>query len=299
MNDNPVSALTEARLSPVSWNTSPQGQPGSDGQPGLPVRKIAFAGKGGVGKTALAALFGDWLARSGQDVTLIDADTALSLGAACSLEPTALPASLAEREDLVRERIGDGVYLNLTPRADDLPEAIRVAVPVGDGPLYGPRPGSKRLLVMGGVSGGGAGCACAAGHLLQAMLAHVLTARDVWTLIDCEAGVEHLGRGTVADVDALCVVSEASARSLAVAGRVSAMAGQLGLTRQVLVVTGADQAGLAALPLPLGLPDVRVAFPFLPGLAARQATTGSVLSLPEVGLADAACADLAEALGRA
>jgi len=65
------------------------------------------------------------------------------------------------------------------------------------------------------------------------------------------------------------------------------------------VVTGADQAGLAALPLPLGLPDVRVAFPFLPGLAARQATTGSVLSLPEVGLADAACADLAEALGRA
>ncbi|QAZ67887.1 nucleotide-binding protein [Solidesulfovibrio carbinolicus] len=299
MNDNPVSAPTAARLSLGSWNASPQGQLGSDDQPGLPVRKIAFAGKGGVGKTALAALFGDWLARSGQDVTLIDADTALSLGAACGLEPAALPASLAEREDLVRERIGDGVYLNLTPRADDLPEAIRVAVPVGDGPLYGPRPGDKRLLVMGGVSGGGAGCACAAGHLLQAMLAHVLTARDVWTLIDCEAGVEHLGRGTVADVDALCVVSEASARSLAVAGRVAAMAGQLGLTRQVLVVTGVDQAGLAALAaLPPTLPDVRVAFPFLPGLAARQATTGNVLSLPEGGLADAACAALAEALGR-
>ncbi len=299
MMNNSVSSPATARPNPTVWNASPQGQPGADGTLGRPVRKIAFAGKGGVGKTALAALFGDWLARSGRDVTLIDADTALSLGAACGLEPAALPASLAEREDLVRERIGDGVYLNLTPRADDLPEAIRVAVPVGDGPLYGPRPGDKRLLVMGGVSGGGAGCACAAGHLLQAMLAHVLTARDVWTLIDCEAGVEHLGRGTVADVDALCVVSEASARSLAVAGRVSAMAGQLGLTRQVLVVTGADQAGLAALPLPAGLPEVRIAFPFLPGLAARQAISGSVLSLPEVGLADAACAALAEALGRA
>ncbi len=144
---------------------------------------------------------------------------------------------------------------------------------------------------MGGVSGGG--------HMLRAMLAHVLTARDAWTLIDCEAGVEHLGRGTVADVDALCVVSEASARSLAVAGRVSAMACQLGLPRHVLVVTGAGQAGLAALAaLPSGLPDVRVAFPFLPGLAARQATSGCVLSLPEIGLADAACAALAEALGR-
>ena len=298
MNDKPASATPKARLSPASWNASPQGLAGADGRLGRPVRKIAFAGKGGVGKTALAALFGDWLARSGQDVTLVDADTALSLGAACGLELDALPACLAEREDLVRERIGDGVYLNLTPRADDLPEAIRVAVPVGHGPLYGPRAGDKRLLVMGGISGGGAGCACAAGHLLQAMLAHVLTARDAWTLIDCEAGVEHLGRGTVADVDALCVVSEASARSLAVAGRVSAMAGQLGLTRQVLVVTGADPAELFALPLPPGLPEVRVAFPFLPGLAARQATSGSVLSLPEVGQADAACAALAEALGR-
>jgi hypothetical protein len=77
------------------------------------------------------------------------------------------------------------------------------------------------------------------------------------------------------------------------------MAGQLGLTRQVLVVTGCDAPGLAALAaLPPGLPAVRIAFPFLPGLAARQAATGSVLSLPDVGLADAACAALAEALGR-
>ncbi len=115
MNDNPVCAMTEARPSPISWNASAQGLPGADGPLGRLVRKIAFAGKGDVGKTTLAALFGDWLARSGQDVTLIDADTALSLGAVCSLETAALPASLAEREDLVRERISDGVYLNLPP----------------------------------------------------------------------------------------------------------------------------------------------------------------------------------------
>ena len=259
--------------------------------------KIAFAGKGGVGKTTLTALVGDYLARQGRDVVLIDADTALSLGSACGLPEDALPAALSQRETLVRERIGDGVYLNLTPRVDDLPGEVSVDAPVGDGPRRDGRLGKKRLLVMGGVSGGGSGCACAAGHLLQAVIAHVLTAKDVYTLVDCEAGVEHLGRGTVRDMDALVVVSQASRRSLDVAARASAMARQLGLTRQALAVTGCDAAGLdALLDLP-GLPSVSVAVPTLVGLTRRQASDGSVLSLPEAAVADAACAALLAALG--
>lgn len=53
--------------------------------------KIAFAGKGGVGKTTLCAWLGDYLARQGHDVLLVDADTALSLGQACGLQPEELP----------------------------------------------------------------------------------------------------------------------------------------------------------------------------------------------------------------
>lgn len=261
--------------------------------------KIAFAGKGGVGKTTLAALLGDYLARLGQDVTLIDADTALSLGSACGLPEAALPTALAAREDLVRERIGDGVYLTLSPRVDDLPGEVRVALPVGQGPRPGGRLGEKRLLVMGGVAGGGSGCACAAGHLLQAVIAQALSARDAFVLVDCEAGVEHLGRGTVRDMDALVVVSQASRRSLDVAGRVSAMARQLGLTRQVLAVAGCAGDRLPALPDVAGLPARSVAVPALPGLIARQAHDGSVLSLPEVDRADAACAALLAALRQA
>lgn len=262
------------------------------------VRRIAFAGKGGVGKTTLAALLGDWLARQGRDVTLIDADTALSLGSACGLAEAEQPVALADREDLVRQRIGHGAYLSLTPRVDDLPGEVCLLLPVGLGPYACGRPGRKRLLVMGGVSGGGGGCACAAGHLLQAVLAQVLTATDNYVLVDCEAGVEHLGRGTVRDVDALVVVSEASRRSLDVAARVSAMARQLGLTRQVLAVTGCDATQLADLPRLPGLPARSVAVPALSGLAARQARDGSVLSLPEVALADAACAAVLVALER-
>jgi CO dehydrogenase maturation factor len=53
--------------------------------------KIAFAGKGGVGKTTLCAWLGDYLARQGHDVILVDADTALSLGQACGLERATCP----------------------------------------------------------------------------------------------------------------------------------------------------------------------------------------------------------------
>ncbi len=121
--------------------------------------KLAFAGKGGVGKTTLAALAADYLARQGQDVWMVDADTALSLGQASGLSREELPVPLVQREDLVRERIGSGL-LNLTPDVDDLPARLAVDVPLGGPTAKGKAPGAKRLLVMGSVSTAGGGCAC-------------------------------------------------------------------------------------------------------------------------------------------
>lgn len=72
--------------------------------------KIAFAGKGGVGKTSLAAWTADWLARNGKNVWLVDADTALSLGQASGVALDRLPQPLIQREDLVRERIHAGDF---------------------------------------------------------------------------------------------------------------------------------------------------------------------------------------------
>lgn len=254
--------------------------------------KLAFAGKGGAGKTTLAAWTADYLARNGQDVWMIDADTALSLGRASGLGAGALPCPLVERRELIMERIGTGI-IRLTPEVDDLPEALCVDVPLGGLPAPGVVPGRKRLLVMGTVAGAGGGCACEANALLKALLAHLVHDRDGWVLVDLEAGVEHLGRGTVAGVDALVVVSEPSLRSLETAAQIARMAQTLGLHRQVLALnrlaTGGCPVETRGAPLPScataapvivpavpelasleGLPELRVGIPLHHGLVARM-----------------------------
>lgn len=256
--------------------------------------KIAFAGKGGAGKTSLAAWLGDHLARRGENVWLVDADTALSLGQASGLAPGQMPTPLAAREDLVRTHIGRG-YMSLNPEVSGLPEALSVPLPLGGAPLAGASPGQKRLLVMGMVTGAESGCACAANALLKAVLAHLILDRRDWVLVDMEAGVEHLGRGTVASVDALVVVSEPCLRALGTAGEVARLARGLGLSRQALALNRCEEdAELPAIP---GLPGEMLRVPLLEGLRRRQMTSGSVLGLPEDAQVNALCERLLRVLG--
>ncbi|UZP66791.1 carbon monoxide dehydrogenase [Desulfovibrio mangrovi] len=250
--------------------------------------KIAFAGKGGVGKTSLAAWTADWLARSGRNVWMVDADTALSLGQASGVSADALPEPLIRRADLVRERIHADGFLKLNPEVGDLPESLAVDVPLGGPVPDGVTAGRKRLLVMGAVTNAGGGCACDANALLKAVLANLIVDRDDWVIVDLEAGVEHLGRGTVAHVDGLIVVSEPSMRSLQTGAEVGRMASDLGLHRQVLALNrfrGGQVPELA------GLPTSCVTIPQLDGLLDRQMQNASVLGLPESEAIDALVQD--------
>ena len=255
--------------------------------------KIAFAGKGGVGKTSLCAWTADWLARQGKNVWMVDADTALSLGQASGLAVEELPEPLICREDLVRERIHAGGFLNLNPDVGDLPEALGVDLPVMGEATEGVTPGRKRLIVMGAVTNAGGGCACDANALLKALLAHIVMDRDEWVLVDLEAGVEHLGRGTVAHVDGLVVVSEPSMRSLQTGAEVGRMAADLGLTNQALVINRYMGGEVPKLD---GLPAWSVQMPPLPGLVDRQLTDASVLGLPEAEAVDAITRKIVNAL---
>lgn len=280
--------------------------------------KLAVAGKGGVGKTTLTAWLADYLARSGQTVWMVDADTALSLGQASGLSRDQLPEPLAGRRDLIEQRIrAGGTMLNLNPDVGDLPESLFVPVPLGGPALPGCTAGEKRLLVMGGLTAAGGGCACEANALLKALLAHLVLERREWVLVDLEAGVEHLGRGTVAHADGVIVVSEPSYRGLETAAEVGRMAAGLGLERQLLVLNRAPAAfldgpeaappsspdnphgqnslhrqnnshgqdslhgrqNLHGLPAIPGLPQSHVALPVVPALVARQLQTPCVLGL--------------------
>lgn len=188
--------------------------------------KLAITGKGGVGKTTLSALLAHVLAEQGQKVLAIDADPATGLAAACGVprEVVAAITPVAEMEDLIYERTGArkgeiGGMFKLNPRVDDIPERFSI---VQDG---------IRILTMGMVKTGGAGCLCPENALLRSLVTHLLLRRDEVLILDMEAGVEHLGRGTAGAVDAFIVVVEPGLRSIQTAHSIRALARDLGIER--------------------------------------------------------------------
>ena len=190
--------------------------------------KIAISGKGGVGKTLLAATLSKMFAESGFSVVAIDADPDANLASTLGFPNPDSIVPISEMSDLIEERTGAkpgqiAPYYKLNPKVDDLPDNYSVRL---DG---------IRLMVMGRIKRGGTGCYCPEGALLQALLAHLLLARDEVVILDMEAGVEHLARGTAKAVDKLIVVVEPGRRSIETASTINKLAKDLGLTNIAVV----------------------------------------------------------------
>lgn len=184
--------------------------------------KIAISGKGGVGKTLLASLLSRAFAEAGYSVLAIDADPDANLAANLGFPDPDKITPISELSDLIQERVGarpgqSGSFFKLNPKVDDLPEKLSVRL---DG---------IRLMVMGRIKRGGTGCYCPEGTLLQALLSHLLLQRDEVVILDMEAGIEHLTRGTASAVDKLIVVVEPGRRSLETAQRIFELARDLKL----------------------------------------------------------------------
>jgi CO dehydrogenase maturation factor len=190
--------------------------------------KIAISGKGGVGKTLLSAFLSHIFAESGFSVIAIDADPDVNLAATLGFPNLEKITPISELGDLIEERVGvrpgtSGSFFKLNPKVDDLPEKYSVKM---DG---------IRLMSMGRIKRGGTGCYCPEGALLQALLSHLLLQRNEVVILDMEAGIEHLSRGTTKAVDKLIIVVEPGRRSIETAQTISKLADDLGLENIAVV----------------------------------------------------------------
>jgi CO dehydrogenase maturation factor len=192
--------------------------------------KLAISGKGGVGKTTLAALLAQVYADAGRQVLAADADPSPCLAGALGFpaDKRAALAPIAEMDELIEERTGakpgtQGGFFTINPRVDDIPERFSVSHR------------GVRLLEMGSVDLGGSGCICPESAMLKTLFTHLLFRRDEVLILDMYAGVEHLGRATVDFVDAMLIVVEPTRRSLGTAAQIKRLAEDIGLKRMWLV----------------------------------------------------------------
>ena len=190
--------------------------------------KVAITGKGGVGKTTLSSTLARLYADEGRTVLAADVDPDANLGLALGLSQEEVDQiiPISRMRTLVEERTGANEanrFFKLNPYVADIPEK------------YARDINGVKLLVMGTVDVGGSGCVCPEHVMLKAILSSLTFRKDDVVVMDMEAGLEHLGRGTAANMDQFIVVIEPGSRSVQTYHNVKRLASDLGV-RKVRVV---------------------------------------------------------------
>lgn len=186
--------------------------------------KVAITGKGGVGKTTFAATLARLYAQEGRPVLAADVDPDANLGLALGLTEEEVNAivPVSKMKELAKERTAaneSNTFYKLNPYVSDLPDALSRDI------------NGVKLLVMGTVDTGGSGCVCPEHVMLKAILSSLTYRKNDVVIMDMEAGLEHLGRGTAANMDAFVVVVEPGARSVQTYRSVKRLAHDLGVDR--------------------------------------------------------------------
>jgi len=170
-------------------------------------KTIAMAGKGGVGKTTIAALLVKILSQKGL-VLALDADPSTNLN-----EALGLPLDDDQTVGTIRERMTDDVS-----RGKLSPTMVKQEYLFGK--IVESLAESKGfdLLAMGRPEG--PGCYCASNRFLRDSLDKLVEDHKYdYIIMDCEAGLEHISRQTTRDIDVLLIVSDPTIRGVTAAGR--------------------------------------------------------------------------------
>jgi len=186
--------------------------------------KVAITGKGGVGKTTLSSTLARLYASEGRTVLAADVDPDANLGLALGFteEEVNSIVPISKMRKLVEERTGANSlnkFFKLNPQVSDIPDT------------YAKEINGVKLLVMGTVETGGSGCVCPEHVMLKAILANLVFRKDDVVIMDMEAGLEHLARGTASLMDQFIVVIEPGARSIQTYEKVKQLAKDIGVTR--------------------------------------------------------------------
>jgi CO dehydrogenase maturation factor len=135
---------------------------------------------------------------------------------------------IASMTSLIEERTGAkkgtfGSMIKLNPKVDDLPDEMGVTYQ------------GVKLLLLGCIPQGGGGCFCPENILLKNLVRHLLVQQEEVLIIDMEAGLEHLGRGSTGYVDALIIVVEPGQRAINTAKQIKKLGEDLHIKNMMIV----------------------------------------------------------------
>lgn len=185
--------------------------------------KIAITGKGGSGKTALAAGLSILFSQHKQ-VIAVDCDPDMNLGYALGFPHPEKITPITEMKALIAERTesgqeGSGGYFKLNPKVDDIPDK------------FCPEQKNIRLMVMGRVDKAGGGCLCPENTFIKSLLSHLVISRDDVVILDMVAGTEHIGRGTANSMEAFLIVAEPTQLGVSTGLHIKSLAKGLGIKK--------------------------------------------------------------------
>ena len=187
--------------------------------------KIAITGKGGSGKTTVAAGLSLFLDKEGKEVIAVDCDPDTNLGLTLGVSGAENIVPISEMKELIAARTGvesldkPQTFFKLNPEVDDIPDKFSVKL------------NKIRLLVMGKVDKASGGCMCPENTFIRSLISHLVLSKDQVVILDMVAGTEHLGRATAKSVDIFIIVVEPTQISVTTALRIKKLAEQLGIKK--------------------------------------------------------------------